>query len=73
MKIKQKIIKTPTINVKKYGGKQVAILNGRIAASAKNLEELIDKIKKTKKGKPLSEFQIFSVPKTLSVIYYAKK
>lgn len=68
MKNKQKANKTPTINVKKYGGKQVAILNGQVAASAKNLEELIDKIKKTKKNKPLSEFQIFSVPKTLSVI-----
>lgn len=73
MKIKQKTVKTPSINVKKYGGKQVAILNGRVAVSAKNLEELLNKIKKTKKNKELSEFQIFSVPKTLSVIYYARQ
>lgn len=61
----------PTIDVKKYGGKQVAILEGKIIAVAPTLEELIDKIKKLKLSRPLSEIHIFSVPKTLAVIYYA--
>ena len=63
----------PIIDIKKYGGKQIAILNGKIVASGCNLEEIIKKIKLRKPSHSLSEFRIFSVPKTLSVIYYASK
>lgn len=73
MKIKRKINNTPVINVKKYGGKQVAILNGKIIASAKNLDGLLNKTKKIAKNKSMSEIKIFSVPKTLSVIYYVSR
>ena len=62
--------KTPIIDVKKYGGKQVAIAGGRILASGRTLEEVIRRAKMSAPAKPLSEIRIFSVPKTLSVIYY---
>lgn len=60
----------PIIDVKKYGGKQVAIANGRIIASAGTLEEVVRQAQKKAPTKPLNEIRIFSVPPTLSVIYY---
>ncbi|MFH1462638.1 MAG: DUF5678 domain-containing protein [bacterium] len=61
----------PTIDVKKYGGKQIAIADDKIIASGRTLEEVIRRVKKLIPSKPLQEVRIFSVPKTLSVIYYA--
>lgn len=66
-------ISLPTIDVKKYGGKQVAILDGKIIAVGRNLKEVISQVKKSKPSLALSEIRIFSVPKTLSVIYYVNK
>lgn len=60
----------PIIDIKKYGGKQVAIVDGKIAASGRTLEEVLHKVKQEFPLKPLQEIRIFSVPKTLSVIYY---
>lgn len=62
--------KIPTIDIKKYGGKQVAILNGRIVAVGNTLSELLKRVKKVAPEKPLHDVCIFSVPKSLSVIYY---
>lgn len=73
MKQKKKKVVIPTIDVKKYGGKQVALLDGKIIAVGRNLKEIIDQVKKSKPPRPLSEIHIFSVPKTLSVIYHAQK
>jgi len=61
----------PIIDIKKYGGKQVAIFDGKIITSGRTLEEVIKRVKKLLPLKPLQEVRIFSVPKTLSVIYYA--
>lgn len=61
---------TPTINVKKYGGKQVAILDGKIVASGRTLEEVIRRARKIAPGRALHEIKIFSVPQTLAVIYH---
>ncbi|MBU3925851.1 hypothetical protein KJ763_01645 [Patescibacteria group bacterium] len=66
----RKTSKIPVIDVKKYGGKQVAIVDGKIAASGRTLEEVIQIVKKRIPSKPLNEIRIFSVPKTLAVIYY---
>jgi orotate phosphoribosyltransferase-like protein len=63
--------KIPIIDIKKYGGKQVAIVNGKIMASGETLEEVIQRVKKRLPSKPLNQVHIFSVPSTLSVIYYA--
>lgn len=61
----------PIIDVKKYGGKQVAIVNGRIAAVGQNLEEVVKKVRISMPKLPLGEIRIFAVPKTLSAIYHA--
>ncbi|MEK7480649.1 MAG: DUF5678 domain-containing protein [Patescibacteria group bacterium] len=66
----KRYIKTPFIDVKKYGGKQVAIIDGNIIATGKTLTEVIGKARKYAPQKPLHEIRIFSVPKTLSVIYH---
>ncbi|MDP3772504.1 MAG: DUF5678 domain-containing protein [bacterium] len=60
----------PIIDVKKYGGKQVAIVSGRVIASGRTLDEALRRAKKIVPHKPLSEIRVFSVPKTLSVIYH---
>ncbi len=62
--------KIPVIDVKKYGGKQIAIASGRIIASGRTLNEVLQRAKIIAPAKPLSEIRIFSVPKTLSVIYH---
>lgn len=62
--------KIPIIDVKKYGGRQIAISGGRIVASGRTLQEVIRRAKAAVPAKPLSEIRIFSVPKTLSVVYH---
>lgn len=66
-----KQIKIPKIDIKKYGGKQVAIVDGRIVACGTGLAEVIRKAQKKAPSKPINEIHIFSVPKSLSVIYHA--
>lgn len=63
-----KRVKVPVIDVKKYGGKQVAIVNGKIIASGRTLTEVVELAKKQAPHKPLNEIRVFSVPPTLSVI-----
>lgn len=66
-----KKVSIPIIDIKKYGGRQVAIVEGKIVASGFTLEEVIRRARKRVPSKPLHQIQIFSVPKTLSVIYHA--
>lgn len=63
-------IKIPRIDIKKYGGRQVAIVDGKIVADGISLKDVIKKAQKKAPSKPLSEIRVFSVPKSLSVIYY---
>jgi len=65
-----KAVTTPIIDVKKYGGKQVAIVDGKIVATGRTLEAVVKKARKLRPKKPLSEIKIFLVPKTISAIYY---
>ena len=60
----------PTIDIKKYGGKEIAILNGKIAAVGKSLPDVIQKLKKTKPDQVLQEVLFLTVPKSLTVIYH---
>ena len=60
----------PVIDVKKYGGKQVAIVEGKVIASGATLGEVLRRASKKAPSKPIHEIKVFSVPKTLSVIYY---
>jgi len=68
--MKKPIPTIPIIDIKKYGGRQVAIVDGKIIASGQILEEVIKRVKRLIPSKPLQKVKIFSVPKTLSVIYY---
>ncbi|MEK7560605.1 MAG: DUF5678 domain-containing protein [Patescibacteria group bacterium] len=61
----------PTIDIKKYGGKQIAIINGKIIASGKTLTAVLRRAKKSAPATPLHEIHIFSVPTSLTVIYHA--
>lgn len=60
----------PIVDVKKYGGKQVAIVEGKIVASGNTLEEVLRRASTKMPSRPLHEIKVFAVPKTLSVIYY---
>ncbi len=63
--------KIPTIDIKKYGGKEVAILNGKIIASGKSLSIVIKQLKQKRPTQPIREILFLNVPKSLTVIYYA--
>jgi len=66
----RRITKLPTIDVKKYGGQQVAIVDGKIIASGRTLRQVILRARKIIPSRPLHEIRVFSVPRSLSVIYY---
>ena len=61
----------PTIDVKEYGGKQVAVVEGKVVASGRTLKEVLALARKLQPLTPLQEIKVFSVPKSLTVIYYA--
>jgi hypothetical protein len=61
---------TPIIDIKKYGGQQVAIVDGRVVASGRTLDEVLKKARQLFPDKPLTDIAVFAVPKTLNVIYY---
>lgn len=62
--------KTPIIDVKKYGGRQVAIVDGKIIASGRTLAHVIALARKRVPHRSLHDIRVFAVPKTLSVIYH---
>lgn len=62
----------PIIDVKKYGGKQVAIVKGKIVASGDTTQETIDKAKKKHPQATWEEILLVSVPKGLTVVYFLK-
>lgn len=64
-------LKLPIIDVKRYGGRQAAIVDGKVIASGRTLDEVIRQARKRTPARPLHEIKIFSVPKTLAVIYHA--
>jgi len=47
------------------------MIEGKIIAVGNSLKEVIEKARKKEPAKPLNEIKVFSVPKTLSVVYYA--
>lgn len=60
---------TPIINVKKYGGKQVALVRGRIVASGRTTRDVLDRAKRLVPPQEHGDIWIFAVPKTLTFIY----
>lgn len=59
----------PIIDVKKYGGKQVAIIKGKIVASGSNTHELLAKAKRLSPRASWRDILLVSVPKGLTVVY----
>jgi len=66
------IARFPVVDVKKYGGKQIAVAGGKIIASGKTLTEVVRRARGEAPARPLGEIHIFSVPKKLAVIYHAR-
>ena len=62
---------TPTIDVKKYGGKQIAIVRGKIVAAGTTAGEALALAQRKLPKATWREILILSVPKGLTVIYHA--
>lgn len=60
---------TPVIDVKKYGGKQVAIVNGKIVASGTDTEEVLEQARRKFPGMTWRDILLVSVPRGLTVVY----
>ncbi|MEK7560824.1 MAG: DUF5678 domain-containing protein [Patescibacteria group bacterium] len=60
----------PIIDIKKYGGKQVAVANGKIVAVGKNSVEAFTKAKERLPEKTWQQILLVSVPKGLTVVYH---
>jgi hypothetical protein len=61
--------KIPIIDIKKYGGKQVAIVKGKIIASGINTKEVLSRAQKSVPSATWQEILLVSVPKGLTVVY----
>lgn len=60
---------TPIIDVKKYGGKQVALVKGKIIASGFSTKEVLQKAKKKTAREDHDQIWLLTVPKGLTVVY----
>lgn len=65
----KKGFKIPVLDVKKYGGRQVAIVDGKIVASGKDTKEVIDLAKKNSPKSTWRDILLVSVPKGLTVVF----
>lgn len=60
---------TPIIDVKKYGGKQVAIVKGKIVASGDTAQEVLEKAQRKFPKATWRDVLIVSVPEGITVVY----
>lgn len=65
-----KQLKIPVIDVKKYGGKQVAIVNGKIVAVGISTSEVLKLAKQRIAKKNHDKIWLLVVPKSLTLVYY---
>lgn len=61
--------KIPTIDIKKYGGKQVAVVQGKIIASGETTREVLENARKKIARSRWEEILLITVPRGLTVIY----
>ena len=61
----------PTIDIKKYGGQQVAVVDGKIVASGTSTQAVLDAAKRKIPGATWRDILLISVPKSLNVVYFA--
>ncbi len=59
----------PTIDIKKYGGKQVAVVKGKIVASGETTKEVLNKAQRLVPKSTWEDILLISVPKGLMVVY----
>ena len=59
----------PTISIKKYGGKQVAIVKGKIVASGYDTTTVLQQTKKRLPHATWQDILLVAVPKGLTVVY----
>jgi hypothetical protein len=59
----------PIIDIKKYGGRQVAISNGRIVAVGINTKAVLEEARRKLPKATWQDVLLVSVPKGLTVIY----
>ena len=62
-------MKTPVIDVKKYGGKQVANVKGKIVASGTTAKEAIERAERKLPRITWHDILIVSVPKGITMVY----
>ena len=63
-------MKIPTIDIKKYGGKQVAVVKGVIVASGQTTREVLERAKKRTPRARWQEILLVTVPRGLTVVYH---
>ena len=68
--VRMKRLQTPIIDVKKYGGRQVALVRGRIVASGRSTQALLELAKRRVPSKDHGEIWLFTVPRGLHFIYF---
>ena len=61
--------KLPIIDVKKYGGKQVAIIDGKIVATGLETREILRLVKKKSPKARWTDILLVNVPEGLTVVY----
>lgn len=59
----------PIIDIKKYGGKQVAVVKGKIVASGIDTREVLKRVRLRIPRANWQDILLISVPKGLTVVY----
>ncbi len=59
----------PTIDITKYGGQQVAVVDGKIVAVGIDTQAVIEEAKRKIPGITWQDIILISVPPTLNVVY----
>lgn len=65
----KKKLKIPIIDIKKYGGRQVAIAKGKIVASGIDTTKVLKSAKKRLPKSNWKDVLLVSVPQGLTVVY----
>lgn len=71
-KLVEKYPKIPVIDVKKYGGKHIAIVNEKIVVVGRNSKEVLDKAKKLFPRKTSTDILLFFVPPKADAYIYVE-
>lgn len=64
-----KQLKMSIIDVKKYGGRQVALVRGKVIASGTSTKAVLESARRRIPKKQHSQIWLFTVPKGLTFVY----